>query len=57
MQVLRFNNIQGIVDTRQNINMSGGLNSGDDMFTDKNFWMKAFGSIGEQDDKKWNQWI
>lgn len=45
------NNIQGIVDTRQNINMSGGLNSGDDMFADKNFWIKAFGSRGEQDDK------
>jgi outer membrane autotransporter protein len=45
------NNIQGIVDTRQNINMGGGLNSGEEMFADKNFWMKAFGSIGEQDDK------
>uniref|UniRef100_UPI000B2F4C46 autotransporter outer membrane beta-barrel domain-containing protein n=1 Tax=Aliarcobacter cryaerophilus TaxID=28198 RepID=UPI000B2F4C46 len=44
--------ISGIVTQRQNVNISGGgLNSGDTMFSDKNFWFKPFGSIGSQNDK------
>lgn len=45
------NSIQGIVEMRQNVNVggaSGGLNSGDPLFADRNFWLKPFGSWGEQ---------
>lgn len=42
--------ISNIVTQRQNINI-GGLNSGDNMFTEKNVWIKPFGSIGSQNDK------
>lgn len=30
---------------------SGGLNSGDEMFSEKNLWVKPFGSFGKQNDK------
>jgi outer membrane autotransporter protein len=43
--------ISNIVTQRQNINLGGGLNSGDEMFVDKNIWIKPFGSIGSQNDK------
>jgi len=44
------NGIAGIVEQRQNITMNaGGLNSGDEMFSNKNSWVKTFGSFGEQD--------
>jgi outer membrane autotransporter protein len=48
------NSIQGIVELRQNVNVggaSGGLNSGDPLFADRNFWLKPFGSWGEQQSK------
>ena len=46
------NNISNIVSQRQTITLNGGgLNSGDEMFNDKNFWAKAYGSMGSQDDK------
>lgn len=48
------NSIQGIVELRQNVNVggaSGGLNSGDPLFADRNFWLKPFGSRGEQQNK------
>ncbi|WP_066218131.1 autotransporter outer membrane beta-barrel domain-containing protein [Aliarcobacter cryaerophilus] len=46
------NGIAGIVTQRQNANISGGgLNSGDTMFAQKNFWFKPFGSLGSQKDK------
>ncbi|WP_066166820.1 autotransporter family protein [Aliarcobacter cryaerophilus] len=46
------NGIAGIVTQRQNANISGGgLNSGDTMFAQKNFWFKPFGSLGTQKDK------
>lgn len=46
------NGIAGIVTQRQNANISGsGLNSGDTMFSQKNFWFKPFGSLGSQKDK------
>lgn len=45
------NGIAGIVTQRQNANLGGGLNSGDTMFVDKNFWFKPFGSIGSQNNK------
>jgi len=44
------NGIQGIVEMRQNANL-GGLNSGDTTFSDKNLWIKPFGSLGKQNDK------
>ncbi len=44
------NTITGIVDQRQNITM-GGLNSGDEMFSQKSVWIKPFGSFGSQNDK------
>ncbi len=46
--------IASIVTQRQNINMggtAGGLNSGDEMFAEKNFWFKPFGSFGKQNNK------
>ncbi len=46
--------IASIVTQRQNVNMGGtgsGLNSGDEMFTEKNFWFKPFGSKGKQNNK------
>jgi outer membrane autotransporter protein len=45
------NGISGIVEQRQNITMGGGLSSGDEMFANKNAWVKPFGSFGSQDDK------
>ncbi len=45
------NGIASIVTQRQNANIAEGLNSGDRMFADKNFWFKPFGSIGSQNDK------
>ncbi|MDQ7046011.1 MAG: autotransporter domain-containing protein [Sulfurimonas sp.] len=45
------NGIQGIVQTRQRVNFNGGLNSGEEMFSEKNLWVKAFGSFGTQDDQ------
>ena len=48
------NSIQGIVELRQNVNIGGasGLNSGDSLLTDSNFWIKPFGSWGEQKNKQ-----
>jgi outer membrane autotransporter protein len=43
------NGISGIVEQRQNVVMGGGLNSGDEMFSNKNSWVKTFGSFGSQD--------
>lgn len=43
--------ISGIVSQRQNVNLSAGLNSGDEIFSDKNIWFKPYGSIGSQNDK------
>lgn len=43
--------ITGIVEQRQNVALGGGLNSGDEMFSNKNAWIKPFGSIGSQNDK------
>jgi len=45
------NTITGIVDQRQNITMGGGLNSGDEIFSQKSVWIKPFGSFGSQNDK------
>ena len=46
------NGIAGIVSQRQNANISsGGMNSGDGMFSENNLWIKPFGSIGSQNDK------
>ncbi len=45
------NGIAGIVEQRQNITMGGGLNSGDEMFANKNIWIKPFASFGTQNDK------
>ena len=46
------NGIAGIVTQRQNANISsGGMNSGDGMFSENNLWIKPFGSIGSQNDK------
>lgn len=44
-------NIHSVINQRQNFNLTNGLNSGDEMFSQKNFWFKSFGSIGEQKDK------
>lgn len=47
-----LNNVQGIVELRQNSTLGGGgLNSGDKTLTEQNFWLKPFGSIGNQNDK------
>lgn len=43
--------IASIVQQRQNNIMGGGLNSGDEVFSQKNAWIKPFGSIGSQSDK------
>lgn len=43
--------ISNIVTQRQNINLGTGINSGDEMFSEKNIWFKPFGSIGSQNDK------
>jgi len=46
------NNVANIVSQRQTITLNGGgLNSGDEMFGNKNVWAKAYGSMGSQDDK------
>lgn len=46
------NNISNIVTQRQNINLNGtGLNSGDDMLSEKNIWVKPYGSLGAQKNK------
>jgi outer membrane autotransporter protein len=45
------NNISNVVMQRQNPNFGGGLNSGDEIFEDKNLWIKPFGSIGSQANK------
>lgn len=46
------NNISNIVSQRQNVNLNGaGLNSGDEMLSEKNVWVKPYGSMGSQDDK------
>ena len=45
------NGIAGIVTQRQNANISGGMNSGDGMFSENNMWIKPFGSIGSQNNK------
>lgn len=39
-----------IIRERQTANFGGG-NSGEEMFTERNFWFKPFGTWGEQDDK------
>ncbi|MDX4048306.1 autotransporter domain-containing protein [Aliarcobacter skirrowii] len=46
------NNVSNIVTQRQNINLNGtGLNSGDDMLSEKNIWVKPYGSLGAQKNK------
>ncbi len=46
------NNVSNIVSQRQNVNLNaGGLNSGDEMLSEKNVWVKPYGSKGSQDDK------
>ncbi|NVJ53845.1 MAG: autotransporter outer membrane beta-barrel domain-containing protein [Campylobacteraceae bacterium] len=46
------NNVSNIVSQRQNVNLNaGGLNSGDEMLSEKNIWIKPYGSKGSQDDK------
>jgi outer membrane autotransporter protein len=45
------NNIANVVMQRQNPNFGGGVNSGDEIFEDKNLWIKPFGSIGSQANK------
>jgi outer membrane autotransporter protein len=46
------NGISQIVNQRQNaIISSGGINSGDGMFSENNMWIKPFGTIGSQNDK------
>jgi outer membrane autotransporter protein len=46
------NNVSNIITQRQNINLnSSGINSGDEMLSEKNVWVKTYGSYGEQDDK------
>lgn len=44
-----INGIQGIVDQRQG--SGNGLNSGDTLFAEKNFWFKPYGTWGKQDNK------
>jgi len=46
-----INGIQGIVEQRQGANFGGGLNSGEDVFSEKSFWFKPYGSWGKQDNK------
>jgi outer membrane autotransporter protein len=46
------NTITGIVGQAQNGNVGGGFNSGDEIFTQKNAWVKPFGSIGKQNNKE-----
>lgn len=43
--------ISNIVNQRQNLNYITGLSSGDEIMTEKNIWIKPFGSIGSQKDK------
>ena len=43
--------ISNIVTQRQNVNLGAGINSGDEMFVEKNVWFKPYGSIGSQNDK------
>jgi outer membrane autotransporter protein len=46
------NNVSNIVSQRQNVNLNGsGLNSGDEMLSEKNVWVKPYGSFGSQEDK------
>lgn len=42
--------ISGIVSTRQNTS-TGGMNSGDVVFGEKNLWVKTYGSTGNQNNK------
>lgn len=46
-----MNGVQGIVEMRQNSVMGGGMNSGDLSLSDKNLWVKLYGSRGTQDNK------
>ncbi len=46
-----MNGIQGIVEQRQGANFGVGLNSGEDVFSEKTFWFKPYGSWGKQDNK------
>lgn len=46
-----MNNVQGIVELRQNSTIGGGLNSGDMSITEQNLWVKPFGGKGEQENK------
>ncbi|MGE4382227.1 MAG: autotransporter domain-containing protein [Arcobacter sp.] len=43
--------ISNIVTQRQHSNFSTGINSGDEVVSDKNIWFKPFGSLGKQNDK------
>jgi outer membrane autotransporter protein len=46
------NNVSNIITQRQNVNLnSSGLNSGDELLSQKNIWVKPYGSFGQQDDK------
>lgn len=46
------NGISNIVNQRQNANISsGGLNSGDGMFSENNLWIKPFAGFGKQNNK------
>lgn len=46
------NGISSIVTQRQNANISsGGLNSGDGLFSENNLWIKPFAGMGKQKDK------
>lgn len=46
-----MNGVQGIVEMRQNSVMGGSMNSGDMSLSDKNLWVKLYGSKGTQDNK------
>lgn len=46
------NTIQNIIGTRQAASLNGsGLNAGDTLLANRNFWLKPFGSWAKQDDK------
>lgn len=46
-----MNNVQGIVELRQNSTLGGGMNSGDKGLSEQNLWVKPFVSTGNQDNK------
>lgn len=46
-----MNNVQGIVELRQNSTLGGGMNSGDKGLAEQNLWVKPFVSTGNQDNK------